>query len=53
MATVVDSATKNAMILGFFTPETLPQTMTLGIREAVDNLLKAAGGEAEEVVIIP
>ena len=53
MATVVHPGTKNAMILGFFAPETSRETMTQGIREAVDNLLKAAEGEAEEVRIIP
>jgi DNA/RNA-binding domain of Phe-tRNA-synthetase-like protein len=53
MATVVHPGTKHAMILGFFAPETSPETMTLGIREAVDNLSKAAEGEAEEVRVIP
>jgi DNA/RNA-binding domain of Phe-tRNA-synthetase-like protein len=53
MATVVHSRTKNAMILGFFAPETSRETMTRGIREAVDNLLKAAEGEAEDGGIIP
>ncbi len=53
MATVVHPGTKNAMILGFFTPETSVEMMTKGIREAVDNLLKAAEGEAEEIRIIP
>lgn len=52
-ATVVDSDTKNAMILGFFTPETAREAMVLGIQEAVDLLLKAAKGEAEKHIIIP
>jgi DNA/RNA-binding domain of Phe-tRNA-synthetase-like protein len=52
-ATVVDASTKNAMILGFFTPETSREAMTLGIQEAVDLLLRAAKGEADKRVIIP
>ncbi len=52
-ATVVDAGTKNAMILGFFTPETSREAMTLGIQEAVDLLLRAAKGEADKRVIIP
>lgn len=52
-ATVVDSGTTNAMILGFFTPETSREIMTQGIREAADLLLKTVQGEAEQLVIIP
>jgi len=52
-ATVVDLATKNAMILGFFTPETSRDSMVVGIQEAADLLLKTAQGEAEKPVIIP
>jgi hypothetical protein len=44
---------KNAMILGFFTLETSQESMELGIREAVDFLLRAAIGEADKAVIIP
>jgi DNA/RNA-binding domain of Phe-tRNA-synthetase-like protein len=53
VVTVVDGATKNAMILGFFTPETSQESMELGIREAVDLLLRAAKGEADKTVITP
>jgi DNA/RNA-binding domain of Phe-tRNA-synthetase-like protein len=53
MATVVDSGTRNAMILGFFTPETSREMMTQGIREAVDLLLKTVQGQAERLFIIP
>lgn len=52
-ATVVDASTKNAMILGFFTPETARETMEVGIREAADLLLKAAKGETDKPLIIP
>ena len=52
-ATVVDAGTKNAMILGFFTPETSRETMELGIREAVELLLKTVQGETETPLIIP
>jgi len=45
--TVVDLATKNAMILGFFTPETSRDSMIQGIREAADLLLSTVKGEAE------
>jgi DNA/RNA-binding domain of Phe-tRNA-synthetase-like protein len=52
-ATVVDASTRNAMILGFFTPETSRETMMQGIQEAADLLLKAAKGEAERPFVIP
>lgn len=52
-ATVVDSGTKNAMILGFFTPETSRETMESGIQEAADLLLKSVQGQAEQLVIMP
>ena len=52
-ATVVDSGTKNAMILGFFTPETSRETMESGIQEAADLLLKSVQGQAEKLVIMP
>jgi hypothetical protein len=52
-ATVVDSGTKNAMILGFFTPETSRETMVLGVQEAADLLLTSVKGEAENPVILP
>jgi len=51
--TVVDAASKNVMILGFFTPETSREVMIEGIRDAVENLLKVSRGEAEEVRVIP
>ncbi len=52
-ATVVDPATKNTMILGFFTPETSRETMRLGMQEAVDLLWRATKGETENPVILP
>jgi len=52
-ATVVDTSTRNAMILGFFTPETLQETMVLGIQEAADLLLRTVQGEAKKPLIIP
>jgi len=51
--TVTNAASKNVMILGFFTPETSREVMIGGIQEAVDNLMKAGEGEAEEVRVIP
>jgi DNA/RNA-binding domain of Phe-tRNA-synthetase-like protein len=51
--TVVNPDSKNVMILGFFTPETSGETMAQGIRDAVENLMKAAQGDAGEVQIIP
>ena len=52
-ATVVDAGTKNAMILGFFTPETSRESMIMGIQEAVDLLIASAKGEPDQPVIIP
>ena len=51
--TVIDVASKNVMILGFFTPETSREVMIEGIGDAVDNLKKAGQGKAEEVRVIP
>jgi DNA/RNA-binding domain of Phe-tRNA-synthetase-like protein len=51
--TVVDTATTNTMILGFFTPETTREAMFQGIRDAVELLLKVARGEAGEIRVIP
>jgi DNA/RNA-binding domain of Phe-tRNA-synthetase-like protein len=51
--TVVDTATTNTMILGFFTPETTREAMFQGIRDAVELLLKVAKGEAREIRVIP
>jgi DNA/RNA-binding domain of Phe-tRNA-synthetase-like protein len=51
--TVIDAASKNVMILGFFTPETSREVMIGGIRDAVENLLKASKGEPEEIRVIP
>jgi len=52
-ATVVDSGTRNAMSLGFFTPGTSREAMALAIQDAVDLLLKTVQGGAEELFIIP
>jgi len=52
-ATVGYASTKTAMILGFFTPETLQESMLLGIQEAADLLLRTAQGEAKKLLIIP
>jgi DNA/RNA-binding domain of Phe-tRNA-synthetase-like protein len=51
--TVVDAATRNIIILGFFTPETTREAMLQGIRDAVEILLKVAKGEAGEIRFIP
>ena len=51
--TVVDAATRNVMILGFFTPETSRETMTSGIQDAVQVMTKAASGKAGEIEITP
>jgi DNA/RNA-binding domain of Phe-tRNA-synthetase-like protein len=52
-ATVVDSGTKDVMILGFFTPDTSREAMTRGIQEGADLLLKAVQGEAGNPLLIP
>jgi hypothetical protein len=41
------------MILGFFTPEASREAMIRGIQDAVDTLMQAGKGEAEEVRVIP
>jgi len=51
--TVVDAASTNIIILGFFTPETTREAMIQGIRDAVEILLKVAKGEAGEIRFIP
>ncbi len=51
--TVVDPATKNIILLGFFTPETTREAMSQGMRDAVELLLRVAKGESEEIRIIP
>ena len=51
--TVVDSGTKDVMILGFFTPDTSREAMALGIQEAADLLLKTVQGEAGNPLVIP
>ena len=51
--TLVDDASKNVMILGFFTPDTSREMMIRGIQDAVEILLTAATGKAEEVRILP
>lgn len=51
--TVVDAATKNVIILGFFTPETTRETMVHGMTEAVEILLKAAEGEGKGIMFLP
>jgi hypothetical protein len=50
---VVDASTENAMILGFFTPETSREATMQGIREAADLLLTSVNGEPENPVILP
>ena len=51
--TVVHPDSKNVMILGFFTPETSREVMTGGLQDAMNILLKAGSGDAEEVLVIP
>ena len=50
--TVVGAATRNVMILGFFTPETPQEMMISGIQDAVDIMTKAANGKAGEIKVI-
>jgi DNA/RNA-binding domain of Phe-tRNA-synthetase-like protein len=51
--TVVDAATRNIIMLGFFTPETTREAMLQGMRDAVELLLRAAKGDAGEITFIP
>lgn len=51
--TVVNPDSKNVMLLGFFTPETSREVMIRGIQDAVDILMQAGKGEAEDVRVIP
>jgi DNA/RNA-binding domain of Phe-tRNA-synthetase-like protein len=51
--TVVYAATRNVMILGFFTPETSREVMIQGIQDALEIMTKAAKGEAGEIKVIP
>jgi len=51
--TVVDTGTRNIIILGFFTPETTRELMLKGMREAVELLLRVGKGEAREIMVIP
>ena len=51
--TVVDAATRNIIILGFFTPETTREAMLQGMRDAVGVLLRVAKGDAGEIRVIP
>ncbi len=51
--TVVDAATRNIIILGFFTPETTREAMLQGISDTVELLLEVARGESEEIRVIP
>jgi DNA/RNA-binding domain of Phe-tRNA-synthetase-like protein len=51
--TVVDAATRNIILLGFFTPETTREAMLQGMRDAVEVLLRVAKGEPGEIRVIP
>jgi hypothetical protein len=51
--TIVDAATRNIILLNFFTPETTREAMLQGIRDAVELLLRVARGEAGEITVIP
>jgi DNA/RNA-binding domain of Phe-tRNA-synthetase-like protein len=51
--TIVNAATRNIIVLGFFTPETTREVMLKGMRDAVELLLRVAKGEAGEIVVIP
>ena len=51
--TVVDAATKNVIILGFFAPETTRETMVHGMTDAKEVLLKAGKGEGGEIMVVP
>jgi DNA/RNA-binding domain of Phe-tRNA-synthetase-like protein len=51
--TVIDAATRNIIILGFFTPETTREAIIQGMRDAVELLLRVGKGEAGEIMVIP
>ena len=51
--TVVDAATRNVIILGFFTPETPREAILQGIGDAVELLSRIARGEAGEIRVVP
>lgn len=51
--TVVDAATKNIIVLGFFTPETRREAILEAIGDGVSLLLGVAKGESEEINVIP
>jgi DNA/RNA-binding domain of Phe-tRNA-synthetase-like protein len=51
--TVVGAATRNIILLGFFTPEITREAMLQGMRDAVELLLRVAKGEPEEIEVIP
>jgi DNA/RNA-binding domain of Phe-tRNA-synthetase-like protein len=51
--TVVDAATFDVIVLGFFTPETSRGVMVRGLEDAVELLVTVGGGEAGPVTVIP
>ena len=50
--TVVDAATRNIIVLGFFTPETTQGNMLEAIADALELLVGVAKGEPEEIKVI-
>jgi DNA/RNA-binding domain of Phe-tRNA-synthetase-like protein len=51
--TVIGPATTDAVVIGFFTPESILEEMTDGIGDAVGILTLAAGGSADEIIVLP
>ncbi len=51
--TIIQPSTHDVMFLGFFTPETWRDAIVAGLRDAVDTLLRAAEGIAEDIVLLP
>jgi DNA/RNA-binding domain of Phe-tRNA-synthetase-like protein len=51
--TVVGAATTDAIVLGFFTPETTAEAMTQGVGDATMILTGATGGHADPVTVLP
>jgi DNA/RNA-binding domain of Phe-tRNA-synthetase-like protein len=51
--TVVGAATTDAIVVGFFTPETTAEAMTRGVGDAAMILTTATRGHADKVIVLP
>ena len=51
--TVVGAATTDAIVVGFFTPETTAEAMTRGVGDAAMILAAATRGHADPVIVLP